>query len=553
MPNLLSQSSAILETDQLLDSVIEEDKNKSDWSHSTQEIIDSLPQVWTRGLLYFFLFFASIILPWSMLSKLDETGTSRGRLEPQQGTFKLESQVAGKITAISVKEGDAVKAGQILVELETDLVRSEMQELRSRLEGSKNRLTQLELVKNQLELELTTQIRSNQDKESEKLNQVSQAEQHFNSLKQAFSLQESEKQAQVNQAQQNLDSLKRNFAVQEQEKIAQINQVIPVIKSKKAAYQEAQINLEEAQIKVKEHKEACELGSISRNQCDDENKAVKVYEQRLQQAEFEITQTESQLKENQENYQRIMNQNQAEINQAELRLKEQQSNAQKTIQQIQSDIQQSELRFQEQQKNHRSLLGSGDLALIAIKKQIEELESQLTTIRSEINQTQKQIQSQEIQLNQRVIKATKTGKIFNLTSKSIGSFFQPGELITEVVQNQSRLIFKAQILTSESGFLKIGQKVKIKFDSYPVQDYGVIEGTLIKKSPNSKVTETTQGQIYTFDLEISLDQNCINVEQGCEPLKLGETGQAEIIIRQRRLIDYIIDPFKKLQKEGLQF
>ena len=67
------------------------------------------------------------------------------------------------------------------------------------------------------------------------------------------------------------------------------------------------------------------------------------------------------------------------------------------------------------------------------------------------------------------------------------------------------------------------------------------------------MTETTQGQIYTFDLEISLDQNCINVEQGCEPLKLGETGQAEIIIRQRRLIDYIIDPFKKLQKEGLQF
>ncbi len=47
-----------------------------DWSDVTQESLDSLPQVWTRGLLYFLVVFVSIVLPWAMLSKVDETGTA---------------------------------------------------------------------------------------------------------------------------------------------------------------------------------------------------------------------------------------------------------------------------------------------------------------------------------------------------------------------------------------------------------------------------------------------------------------------------------------------
>ena len=31
----------------------------------------------------------------------------------------------------------------------------------------------------------------------------------------------------------------------------------------------------------------------------------------------------------------------------------------------------------------------------------------------------------------------------------------------------------------------------------------------------------------------------------------GQTAVAEIVIRQRRLIDYFLDPFKKLNKGGL--
>jgi HlyD family secretion protein len=106
--------------------------------------------------------------------------------------------------------------------------------------------------------------------------------------------------------------------------------------------------------------------------------------------------------------------------------------------------------------------------------------------------------------------------------------------------------------TSESGTLREGMPVKMKFDAYPFQDYGVVEGKVSQISPTSKVTETNQGQIATFDLEIELKQTCIKTSKGCTALSPGQTATAEVIVRQRRIIDFILDPFKKLQKGGLE-
>ncbi|MGB7444056.1 MAG: hypothetical protein WA919_23570 [Coleofasciculaceae cyanobacterium] len=94
--------------------------------------------------------------------------------------------------------------------------------------------------------------------------------------------------------------------------------------------------------------------------------------------------------------------------------------------------------------------------------------------------------------------------------------------------------------------------VKIKFDAYPFQDYGVIEGKLKDISPTSKVKETVQGQVATYDLKIELEQDCIPKSSECIPLRPGDTATAEVIVRQRRLIDFILDPFKKLQQGGLE-
>lgn len=86
---------------------VERVNTRDDWSDITKEALDSLPQVWTRGLLYFLVIFVSIVLPWAILSKVDETGTGRGRIEPKDKTIKLDAAVSGTVSEIRVKEGDS--------------------------------------------------------------------------------------------------------------------------------------------------------------------------------------------------------------------------------------------------------------------------------------------------------------------------------------------------------------------------------------------------------------------------------------------------------------
>jgi hemolysin D len=474
----------------------------TEWSSITKELIDNLPRVWARGLLYFLVVFVAIALPWAMLSKVDETGTARGRLEPKGKTVRLDAPVAGTVAAIKVKEGTQVKAGQSLVELESELVSAQLQEIQRKLEGQQNRLAQLELLKNQMTLAIRTQQQQNQAQQLEKLAQVEQARQNFDALKTVYNFQKEEKQAKVKQAQQALDS-------------------------SKAAYELAEVRLKGAKEKVPRYKKAFQDGAMSLDRFNEAEQLTK------------------------ENYKHLMRA-QSDISQAKSSLEEQQSSYERTIRQAQSDIQQAQLRLKEQERSYQSLIHTGKLAALKTEEELKNLETQITSLNAEIAQSKSQITSLEFQLKQRVIKAPESGTIFQLSVQRPGAVVQPKDMIAEIAPQGIFLILKAQMATTESGSLRVGMPVKMKFDAYPFQDYGIVEGKLTQISPTSKVTETNQGAIATFDLEIELQQNCIQSANTCVALSPGQTATAEVIVRQRRIIDFVLDPFKKLQKGGLE-
>ncbi|MGB7441153.1 MAG: HlyD family efflux transporter periplasmic adaptor subunit [Coleofasciculaceae cyanobacterium] len=472
------------------------------WSDVTQELVDSLPQIWTRGLLYFLIIFISIALPWAMLFKVDETGTARGRLEPKGTTIRLDAPVSGTVAAINVKEGDSVKAGQSLLELESELVRAELQQQQTKLEGQQNRLNQLELLQNQLAIALNTQRRQNQ---AQKL----------------------EKQAQVEQARQNLESLRNAYNLQEEEKLAQVNQVRQSLEHSQSAYNLATSRLAKVQTLVQRYRKAFEQGVV---------------------AEIEVIRQEDLVQERQ----RLQQQAKSEVEQAKLRLQEQESSYEKTIGQLQADIEQAQLRLKEQESSYQSLIRSGELAVLKSEEQQKNIEAEITTLKAEISQNKSQIKSWQFKLDQRVLEAPVSGTVFQLPIQGEGTVVQTGNMIAEIAPEGTSLVLRAQMATTESGSLEEGMLVKMKFDAYPFQDYGVVEGKLIGVSPTSKVKETNQGQVATYDLEIELNQDCIPKPSECVAFRAGDTATAEVIVHQRRVIDFLIDPFKKLQQGGMK-
>jgi hemolysin D len=473
-----------------------------DWSMATKDLLDAMPRLWTRGLFYVLVAFTAIILPWSILAKVDETGMARGKLEPKAKIVELDAPVAGTVAAVKVKEGDTVKAKQVLLELEADVIRSNLQQLQAKQTGQLNRFTQLELLQHQLSLVLRTQEQQNQ-------------------------AQELAKQVQVKQARQALNGLQTLYLTQKQEKLAQLDQFKGAINASGANRRLAEVALTGSQKKASRYAEAFKSGIIPADRLEDIQQQAAENQQRLAVAGSELEQSRDRLTEQQRNYDKL-------------------------IQQTELEIEQADLRLQEQERSYQSVIHSGELALLKTKEQLKNLETQISDLNSEIAQGKSQIDSLNFQLTQRVLKAPASGTVFHLPVSGAGAVVQSGESLVEIAPENSPLALKANMTPTESGFLQVGMPVKIKFDAYPFQDYGVQTGKVSWISPDSKIIETAQGEQEIFELKIELERDYIEGNHQRITLTPGQTATAEVVIRQRRLIDFVLDPFKKLQKGGLE-
>ncbi|BAZ40657.1 HlyD family secretion protein [Calothrix sp. NIES-4101] len=474
----------------------------NDFHYATEELLDALPRIWTRGVFYALLGFAVLALPWATFSKVDETGTARGRIEPQGATQKLDSQVGGSVKNVKVKEGGTVKAGQVLLELESDVLQTELQQTEAKLSGLLNQRSQLDVLKNQLQLTLGTQEQQNQSQALEKLSQVNQAKQNLDAKQSIYNLQKLEKQALVNQVEQQISTSGND-----------------------------------------------QKSAASRLLID--SRQVQRFSQLLKDGAVSATQIDELIKQEQES-KRLYEKGKSDVKQAKLRLTEEQSRYQATMSQLQADIEQAKLRLQEEQNSYQSLLQTGKLAILKNQQQLKDLQSQITGLQSQILQTKSEITSLKIQLQQRIVRSPIDGIIFELPFAKPGEVVQPGQRIAQVAPKNAEVILKASMPIQDSGFVKVGMPVKVKFDAYPYQEYGIVQGKVTWISPDSKVQQTPQGNIESYELKITLEQQYVDNGEKRISLSAGQTANAEVIIRQRRIIDFVLDPFKKLQKGGLE-
>lgn len=254
---------------------------KEDWSYATKELLDTLPQAWTRGLLYFLVIFIAIIVPWAIFSKIDETGNARGRIEPKEETIKLDAAVAGTVSEIRVKEGDRVKAGQVLMLLESDLINSDLKQVQDKLTGQLNRLNQLSLLKTQLILALSTQQQQNKAAELEK-------------------------QTQVDQAKENVVTLKNTSNLLQTEKNAQVNQAITTLKNNEEALKIHRVRLDNTKREIERYQQASIDGVVSSSQVDDKKDLSQERQRIYEQGQSDITQAKLRLKEQKSNYEKAI-------------------------------------------------------------------------------------------------------------------------------------------------------------------------------------------------------------------------------------------------------
>lgn len=136
------------------------------------------------------------------------------------------------------------------------------------------------------------------------------------------------------------------------------------------------------------------------------------------------------------------------------------------------------------------------------------------------------------------------GTILRLHVKNSGAVLQEGSTVAELVCAGETLLAELRVPEAGIGKLKTDQGVKLKYDAFPYQRYGVRHGRVALLSPAA--VETKEGASFKVQVEIADSEMIVHAQS--RPLLPGMSGKAEIVIGNRSLIEYVFEPLRQLKE-----
>ena len=130
-----------------------------------------------------------------------------------------------------------------------------------------------------------------------------------------------------------------------------------------------------------------------------------------------------------------------------------------------------------------------------------------------------------------------------------GAVVQSGEEIMTIVPQNSLLQVEAKIMNQDVGFVKLGQEVSIKLDSFSFTKYGKLVGK-VQHISSGGIEDPQMGMVYTSIIELKANE--IEIDGEIFRLKPGMTVTVDIKTGKRKIIDYIIEPFLRYGDEALR-
>ena len=143
-----------------------------------------------------------------------------------------------------------------------------------------------------------------------------------------------------------------------------------------------------------------------------------------------------------------------------------------------------------------------------------------------------------------LITAPVSGIITDVTSTQPGDKVQANAPLGGIAPKGARSILKVEIAEHDRAFLREGLAAKLKFNAFPYQRYGFLEGALEYISPATKPSLLTKQPVY--EGRVRLERDHYQVAETEYPLRYGMSATAEIVVRERRVIDLALDPFRKI-------
>jgi hemolysin D len=541
-----------------------------------QTIVFQQSRTWSRGIVWTILGITTGAIAWACLAPLEEAVTVQGKLEPTDKVKDVQVPVGGVVKQVLIKDGDKVTAGQKLLSLEStvaqvtlaslqknlDSLTAESRFYRSLLDRGANPVSPQALAKLNMRPEILALTTSRSSILAE--NQLYRAElngtklanltpeqsQRLQSSRAELASRLSSGQLEVSQVDNQMRENRGKRAgmsellADSQAVIANINAKTAAKRSQIAAQISENRTLQKStksvlainQAILASIKPAGEAGALSRNQ--------------VLKQEQEVTIRQSEVQQLQERYYKLQQDEQELLASSRLEIQNQQQQIKKNQQEIaQLDKEYKRLamaadRSREQLKNSEATSRKELLAKIASNdKQIAEIDGQLNKTIVEIDRKVADLNSQigqaKMNLQYQEIKAPVSGTVFELKAGTPGFVATTSEPVMKIVPNES-LTAKVFISNKDIGFVKTGQAVDVRIDSFPFSEFGDVKGKLV--SIGSDALPADQAHPYErFPATIQLDKQNIAIKGKPVTLQSGMSLSANVKLRERTVMSIFTD------------
>ncbi|PNH89116.1 HlyD family secretion protein [Vibrio diazotrophicus] len=144
------------------------------------------------------------------------------------------------------------------------------------------------------------------------------------------------------------------------------------------------------------------------------------------------------------------------------------------------------------------------------------------------------------------IKNAPESGIVTAIQPSIGSQVDSDSPILSIIPKNSPLILELFLPSRSAGFIQVGDQVKIRFDAFPYQKFGLVDGkisnidkALILPSDKKLPINITEAM---YRVRASINQQEIHAYGKSFPLKVGMIAEADIVLDNRSLLEWLLDP-----------
>ncbi|HEU4458066.1 MAG TPA: HlyD family type I secretion periplasmic adaptor subunit [Methylibium sp.] len=177
-----------------------------------------------------------------------------------------------------------------------------------------------------------------------------------------------------------------------------------------------------------------------------------------------------------------------------------------------------------------------------------------------LSERQAQAALKRQQLTQERSKAEQRSRLTQLTAPVAGTVQQvavhteggvvtPAQVLMVIVPKDAEVTAEVVIDNKDIGFVRAGQDVTVKLETFPFTRYGTVPAT-VKSVTADAVADEKRGAI--FPATLTLNRSSIDVDGKRVSLSPGMNVTVEIKTGRRQVIDYLLDPIHRTASESLR-